>query len=81
MLRIRAGLLVLALGLAGCMAVDVADILQKGRHRLTSLVTSIVAERAPEPNDRLQLPRSLWDQILALPTAPETGAGHRGSRS
>ncbi|MBK7756282.1 MAG: Ldh family oxidoreductase [Deltaproteobacteria bacterium] len=39
------------------------------------------AERAPEPNDRLQLPRSLWDQILALPTAPETGAGHRGSRS
>jgi len=42
----------LALGLAGCMAVDVVDILQKGRHRLTSLVTTIVAERAAEPPSR-----------------------------
>lgn len=42
----------LALGLAGCMAVDVVDILLKGRHRVTSLTTKIVAERAPEPPSR-----------------------------
>jgi putative redox protein len=42
----------LALALTGCMAVDVADILQKGRHQLTRLVADIVAERAPEPPSR-----------------------------
>ena len=42
----------LALGLAGCMAVDVVDILQKGRHALTSLTASFHGERAPEPPSR-----------------------------
>ena len=42
----------LGLGLAGCMAVDVVDILVKGRHEVTSLVTDLVAERAPEPPSR-----------------------------
>lgn len=42
----------LGLALAGCMAVDVVDILVKGRHEVTSLVTEIVAERAPEPPSR-----------------------------
>lgn len=42
----------LALGLAGCMAVDVADILQKGRYRLTSLAADFSGERAPEPPSR-----------------------------
>lgn len=41
-----------ALGLAGCMAVDVVDILQKGRYELTSLTASFVGERAPEPPSR-----------------------------
>jgi putative redox protein len=42
----------LALALAGCMGVDVADILRKGRHDLRGLTAEIVAERAPEPPSR-----------------------------
>lgn len=42
----------LALGLAGCMAVDVVDILQKGRYALTALTTTFHGERAPEPPSR-----------------------------
>lgn len=42
----------LALGLAGCMAVDVVDILQKGRYQVTSLVAEFTGERAPEPPSR-----------------------------
>ena len=42
----------LGLALAGCMAVDVVDILVKGRHQVTSLVTDFTAERAPEPPTR-----------------------------
>jgi putative redox protein len=41
-----------AFGLAGCMAADVVSILQKGRHPLTGLRTSLSAERAPEPPRR-----------------------------
>jgi putative redox protein len=36
----------LAMSLAGCMAIDLAHILQKGRHPLTALQAEIVAERA-----------------------------------
>jgi putative redox protein len=36
----------LAISLAGCMTVDVAHILTKGRHRFHELHSSIVAERA-----------------------------------
>ena len=42
----------LALALAGCMAVDVADILVKGRHPLRALTTDLTADRAPEPPSR-----------------------------
>jgi putative redox protein len=36
----------LAMALAGCMAIDVADIVVKGRHPLTALEASIVGQRA-----------------------------------
>lgn len=37
-----------AMALAGCMAIDLADILQKGRHPLTSLVANITGQRRGE---------------------------------
>ncbi|HQZ38790.1 MAG TPA: OsmC family protein [Vicinamibacterales bacterium] len=42
----------LAFALAGCMAVDVVDILTKGRHALGALSAELAAERAPEPPRR-----------------------------
>jgi putative redox protein len=42
----------LALGLAGCMAIDVVDILKKGRHPLTGLEAVLSGERAAEPPRR-----------------------------
>ena len=41
-----------AIGLAGCMAADVVDILRKGRHPLTALRATFTGERAPEPPRR-----------------------------
>ena len=38
-----------AMALAGCMAIDVADIVTKGRHPLTSLDARIVGERRGDP--------------------------------
>jgi putative redox protein len=38
----------LAFGLAGCMAMDVADIVVKGRHPLTALTVKFVGERAED---------------------------------
>ncbi|MEO7158820.1 MAG: OsmC family protein [Vicinamibacterales bacterium] len=38
----------LALALAGCMAIDVADIVIKGRHTLTALQVKVVGERREE---------------------------------
>ncbi len=38
----------LALALAGCMAIDVADIVIKGRHTLTALQVKVVGERRDE---------------------------------
>ena len=43
----------LVLGLAGCMAADVVDIVRKGRHPLQGFSARIVAERAPEPPTRV----------------------------
>ena len=40
------------MALAGCMAIDVADIVIKGRHRLIALEARITGERAPEPPRR-----------------------------
>lgn len=38
-----------AIALAGCMAMDVADIIVKGRHPLTSLESSVTGQRKDEP--------------------------------
>jgi putative redox protein len=43
----------LALSLAGCMSIDIVDILRKGRHPLTAFRTSISVDRATEPPRRL----------------------------
>jgi putative redox protein len=42
----------LAFAIAGCMAMDVVDILRKGRHLLTGLDVRFHAERAQEPPHR-----------------------------
>jgi putative redox protein len=39
----------LAMALAGCMAIDLADIILKGRHPLTSLEAKIAGDRREEP--------------------------------
>jgi putative redox protein len=39
----------LALGLAGCMAIDVVDIIQKGRFAMTGVETRLETERRAEP--------------------------------
>jgi putative redox protein len=44
----------LAGGLAGCMSVDVVDILKKGRHPIHSLATRLTAQRAAEPPRRFE---------------------------
>jgi putative redox protein len=43
----------LAISLAGCMAVDVADIIRKGRHELTAFQAALSADRAEHPPRRL----------------------------
>lgn len=43
----------LAAALAGCMAMDVAHVLTKGRHAFTALRARLVAERAPEDPHRI----------------------------
>lgn len=42
----------LAMALAGCMAIDVADILTKGRHTFTAFEATIAGERREEPPRR-----------------------------
>jgi putative redox protein len=39
----------LALALAACMAIDVADIVVKGRHEVKSLEARVVAQRREDP--------------------------------
>ena len=39
----------LAIALAGCMAIDVADIVTKGRHVFSALEATIVGERKADP--------------------------------
>jgi len=41
-----------AMGLAGCMAADVVDILRKGRHPLRSLRVTFTGTRAEQPARR-----------------------------
>ena len=38
-----------AIALAGCMAIDVADIVIKGRHKLTAFETKLVGHRRDDP--------------------------------
>ena len=40
------------MALAGCMAIDVADIVTKGRHTFTALEATIVGARREEPPRR-----------------------------
>ncbi len=42
----------LALSLAGCMAIDVLHILTRGRHAVATLTTVFTGERAPEEPHR-----------------------------
>jgi putative redox protein len=41
-----------AMALAGCMAIDVADIVRKGRHALTAMEARITGERNADPPRR-----------------------------
>jgi putative redox protein len=43
----------LGAGLAGCMSIDVIDILRKGRHPLRGFEMSLQAERAPDHPHRI----------------------------
>ena len=43
----------LAIGLAGCMGIDVVDIIRKGRHPLAAFRVTISGERAQDPPRRL----------------------------
>ena len=43
----------LAIALAGCMSVDVVDIVRKGRHPLNGLRSTLTANRADDPPRRL----------------------------
>ena len=43
----------LVIGLAGCMGIDVLDIVRKGRHPLSAFRVSASAERAAAPPRRL----------------------------
>ncbi len=67
----------LVAGLAGCMALDVAVILQRGRHPLAGLRAHIVAHRAEAPPRRIErvelafeidgaVPREAVERALAL---------------
>jgi putative redox protein len=42
----------LAMALAGCMAIDVADIVSKGRHSFTALEATVVGQRQDDPPRR-----------------------------
>jgi putative redox protein len=42
----------LAMALAGCMAIDVADIVIKGRHTLAALEVKLIGDRRADPPSR-----------------------------
>ena len=43
----------LVMALAGCMSIDVVDIIRKGRHPLAAFRATVTAERASDPPRRL----------------------------
>lgn len=58
---------VLAFGIAGCMAMDVVDILRKGRHALTGLDVAFHGERAPTPPHRFTSVKMIFTVHGAVP--------------
>jgi putative redox protein len=67
----------LAVAIAGCMAIDVVDIVTKGRHPLKGLSVALTADRAPEPPRRFvkvdlhftvtgEVPQAALDRALQL---------------
>lgn len=67
----------LAIALAGCMAIDVVDILRKGRHVVSAFRTTVTGTRAEEPPRRLldvrlefhvhgQVPEAAVDRAISL---------------
>lgn len=59
----------LAMALTGCMAVDVVDILQKGRYQLTQATAEFTGERAPEPPSRFTAVRLHFRLVTDAPAA------------
>ena len=67
----------LVISLAACMAMDVVDIIRKGRHPLTAFRTTVVAERQAQVPHRLtkaalhfhvhgSVPEAVVDRAIAL---------------
>lgn len=59
----------LALGLAGCMAMDVIHVIRKGRHDLKGLRADLVGERAPEDPRRFVSIKLHYAVIGGVPDA------------
>jgi len=57
-----------AIGLAGCMAADVADIIRKGRHPLEALRVTFTGTRAEQPPRRFTAITINFDLTGAVPT-------------
>jgi len=56
-----------AIGLAGCMAADVVDIVRKGRHPLTTLRVTFTGTRAEQPPRRFLQIELRFDVRGAVP--------------
>jgi putative redox protein len=56
-----------AIGLAGCMAADVVDILRRGRHPLTALRVTFTGTRAEQPPRRFLQIELRFDLRGAVP--------------
>jgi putative redox protein len=59
----------LAVAFAGCMSMDVADIIRKGRHQVTGLAVSLTADLAQEPPKRFIAVRIHFRIAGAVPGA------------
>lgn len=57
----------LAIALAGCMSIDVVDIVRKGRHPLSAFRVTISAQRAAEPPRRILTARLHFHVHGAVP--------------
>jgi putative redox protein len=57
----------LAFGIAGCMAMDVVDILRKGRHPLAGLDVAFHGERAQDPPHRFTSVTLMFTVTGAVP--------------